>query len=75
MGTINNTFQHVSFNHHCQGGIIMKIDSITGADVIPRGSLDNSIKYTKSVTTDKPEPDVIEKIREDNKGVKIDTTA
>ena len=53
----------------------MKIDSITGADVIPRGSLDNSIKYTKSVTTDKPEPNVLEKIREDNKGVKIDTTA
>ena len=53
----------------------MKIDSITGADVIPKGSLENSTRYVNSVTTDKPEPDVIEKIREDNKGLKIDTTA
>lgn len=53
----------------------MKIDNIAQANVIPRGAMDNSLKYVDSVTTDKKEPDVLEKIRDESKGNKIDTKA
>ncbi len=42
---------------------------------VPRSALDNSINYTNSKTTDKPRPDVLETIREENKGAKLDTKA
>lgn len=53
----------------------MKIENIAGANVIPRGVMENSTKYVDSVTTDKKEPDVLEKIRDESKGNKIDTSA
>jgi hypothetical protein len=52
----------------------MKIDVLSSFNVVPRGALDNSMKYVDRQTTEKPEPDVLEKIREDNKGAKLDVT-
>ncbi|HOO72617.1 MAG TPA: hypothetical protein PK926_12715 [Spirochaetota bacterium] len=53
----------------------MKIDVLSNFNVIPKGALDNSTRYVSSQTTEKPEPDVMEKIREENKGARLDVTA
>lgn len=52
----------------------MDIQNITGNDAIPRGTLETSKEYVKSVTTEKADQSTLEKIREEGKGNKIDTT-
>lgn len=53
----------------------MKVDVLSSFNVVPKGPLDNSTRYVNSQTTEKPEPDVLEKIKEENKGAKLDVTA
>ena len=53
----------------------MAIQGINESDPMKQGIIENTKKYTDSVTTDEKKVDQIEKIREDSKGTKIDTTA
>jgi hypothetical protein len=58
-----------------KGGIFMAINKISGPDVMPSGVAENLKKHAEKVLSDDTNQKPLEKIREESKGVKIDTKA